>query len=76
MHSHLKGKRSEEQEEEEEEVELTNILAARVERHGAPRAEQVVGSGRQDNKKTVMPVRIDSVRNPGFCINLYYVCFG
>ena len=64
MHSHLKGKRS-----EEEEVELTNILAAMVERHGAPRAEQVVGSGRQDNKKTVMPVRIDSVRNPGFCIN-------
>ena len=69
MHSHLKGKRSEEQEEEKEEVELTNILAAKVERHGAPRAEQVVGSGRQDNKKTIMPVRIDSVKNPGFCNN-------
>ena len=74
MHSHLKGKKS--SSEEEEEVELTNILAARLERHGAPRAEQVVGSGRQDSKKTVMPVRIDSVRNPSFCINLYYVCFG
>ena len=33
------------EEEEEESVELTNILAARLERHGAPRAEQVVGSG-------------------------------
>ena len=67
MHSHLKGKRSSSS--SEEEVELTNIMAARVERHGAPRAEQVGGSGRQDNKKTVMPVRIDSVKKPGFCIN-------
>ena len=67
MHSHLKGKRSSSS--SSEEVELTNIMAARVERHGAPRAEQVGGSGRQDNKKTVMPVRIDSVKKPGFCIN-------
>ena len=69
MHSHLKGEVGSWEEQEEEEVELTNILAAWLERHGAPRAEQVGGSGRQDNKKTVMPVRIDSVRNPGFCIN-------
>ena len=45
MHSHLKGEVGRWEEQEEEEVELTNILAARLERHGAPRAEQVVGSG-------------------------------
>ena len=44
------------EEEEEESVELTNILAARLERHGAPRAEQVGGTTcvvTQNDKATI-----------------------
>ena len=37
---------------------MTNNLAARVERHETPLAEQIGGSGQQDNKKTVKPVEI------------------
>ena len=57
----VKWEKEEMEAEEEEEEELTNILAARfsLERHEAPRAEQGWWLGQQDNKKTVMAVRID-----------------
>ena len=53
--------------EEEGEVKLTNILAARLERHGAPELSRLLAlDDKTTNKKTVKPVVIDSVRNPGF----------
>ena len=49
----------EEEEEEEKEKEEEVELVVRLERHEDPRAEQVGGSGLQDDKKTVKPVIIE-----------------
>ena len=57
--SQLLQLRLEEEEEEEKEKEEEVELVVRLERHEDPRAEQVGGSGLQDDRKTVKPVIIE-----------------
>ena len=57
--SQLLQLRLEEEEEKEKEKEEEVELVVRLERHEDPRAEQVGGSGLQDDRKTVQPVIIE-----------------
>ena len=76
--SQLLQLRLEEEEEEEKEKEEEVELVVRLERHEDPRAEQVGGSGLQDDKKTVKPVIIELTMkykyfpNCGDCIEFIY----